>query len=103
MKRPNKIERMHAYLYAWAILMDRIENPNDIQKTNCVCPMLREYYQQTTLDRSYKKSIEFLYPEYAKQRPQDDYSRWYWWSDDDKQSRITALENAIKLLDNNSI
>lgn len=97
MRKPNKIERMNAYLYAWAILTGRIESPIN-QSTNCVCPMLKNYYfEQVGELRSYTEVLQ-LYPEFAVQKPKRKGYLDQWFRDNDKQSRITALENAIKLL-----
>ena len=97
MKKPNKIERMNAYLYAWAILTGRIEQTHS-QTTNCVCPMLQTYLSETTGFLFSFMEIIDAFPEFAKQKPKgkDDIGSWF--SDNDKKSRITALENAIKLL-----
>lgn len=96
MRKPNKIERMNAYLYAWAILTGRIEDPekNTVQS---LCFLLIDYYNITIDYTAYYFMIPDLYPEIELQKPIDDPNA-YWWPTEDKQSRIKALENAIKLL-----
>lgn len=95
MKRPNKIERMNAYLYAWAILTGRIEDPY-YNYPQCLCYILCDYVGETLNPNVIPAFVIDLFPELKKQAPTITYS--FWWPAEDKQSRITALENAIKLL-----
>lgn len=96
MKRPNKIERMNAYLYAWAILTGRIENPDEEQDVECVCPMLCFYIGDEK--GLLCDDIDSFFPEFYEQKDVHETGSPYWWSLCDKQSRIQALENAITLL-----
>lgn len=105
MKRPNKIERMNAYLYAWAILTGRIENPKNQPPYDIfVCVIITEYIgiSKYNVDEFFDtltdEELKSMFPEWYSQEPNNKYNRFFWWPLDDKKSRITALENAIKLL-----
>lgn len=99
MRKPNKIERMNAYLYAWAILTGCIKNPNPDQVSYFICLMV-QYYHNETFDFDSRivcgDELYENYPELYKQKPKK--TGYVWWGENDKYSRITALENAIKLL-----
>lgn len=95
MRKPNKIERMNAYLYAWAILTGKIEDPG-AHGTNALCPKMCDYFKIESLGVDEYNAVMNNLPELKSQKPKGS-SNW-WWPNKDKKSRITALENAIKLL-----
>ena len=104
MKKPNKIERMNAYLYAWAILTGRVENPIANKPYDIlVCVCIATHYGISSLNDpdffmdTPDELLEEMFPEWYAQRP-DNYDWDEWWPINDRKSRITAIENAIKLL-----
>lgn len=99
MKKPNKIERMNAYLYAWAILTGRIQDPciyDNPLPNYFICVLIFEYHNEVFRDKIGTADVPLLYPELAAQKPKGCGAAW--WPYDDVDSRIKALENAVKLL-----
>lgn len=86
---------MNAYLYAWAILTDCIQDPSDHKSSTFLCPKLAYYFGMEPEFESYDK-LKNMLPEIFKQKPET--AGLGWWPFTDIESRITALENAIKLL-----